>query len=639
LAKNIVKYIALVVMLFGALWLSGCNFTLAADVTPPPGYQQQPAETVQAEVTPTPIYPLVPPDPVAGKAIYAEKCAPCHGESGLGDGSLSMNLPSPVPPIGTGELARQASPTRWFNLVTNGNMERNMPPFKSLTDRQRWDVVAYLYSLSSTAETVERGASLYRKNCTECHGPGGKGDGSQADGISMPDFSRLETAAGKSQADFYHAIKAGVSAGMPAFGDKLADGDIWALTEYLTSLGFGQTYPTASATQPPSAKATESSEPLALEGDQDQIDETSSGSVSGLVVNRSGGGAPVGTEVMLHVFDQMQLVYTATAQITEDSTFSFDEVNIAPGLSFVASIDHGGVVYTSELVAANPQNLEVNLPIEIFDTTSDTSNLSIDRLHYFFEFLDEKTVRVVELYIISNLTDQTVAAPAAGDPVLDFSLPKEASDLEFQDGELGGRYVKTEDGFADTTPVRPGSGAYQVLFSYNMPYDRKLVLNRKMPLDTNAIVILVPEETIKVKSDQIQDAGGRNVQGVQYHMYSGGGLARNEELSLTVTGRAPAGVETSAADSRRNLIIGVGALGIVMILLGVWMYLRNRSEQPRGAVPAGPQAAKIEKPEDVMDAILALDDLYREGQLPNEAYLQRRGELKTRLSELMDQQD
>jgi hypothetical protein len=36
-----------------------------------------------------------------------------------------------------------------------------------------------------------------------------------------------------------------------------------------------------------------------------------------------------------------------------------------------------------------------------------------------------------------------------------------------------------------------------------------------------------------------------------------------------------------------------------------------------------------------MDAIIALDDLYRAGQLPEDAYLTRRGELKARLKELM----
>ena len=45
-----------------------------------------------------------------------------------------------------------------------------------------------------------------------------------------------------------------------------------------------------------------------------------------------------------------------------------------------------------------------------------------------------------------------------------------------------------------------------------------------------------------------------------------------------------------------------------------------------------------DKSEDVMDAILALDDLYKEGQLPEEAYLERRRELKARLKELLDRE-
>ncbi len=36
-----------------------------------------------------------------------------------------------------------------------------------------------------------------------------------------------------------------------------------------------------------------------------------------------------------------------------------------------------------------------------------------------------------------------------------------------------------------------------------------------------------------------------------------------------------------------------------------------------------------------MDAIIALDDLYQAGQLPEDAYLKRRAELKARLQERM----
>jgi hypothetical protein len=41
----------------------------------------------------------------------------------------------------------------------------------------------------------------------------------------------------------------------------------------------------------------------------------------------------------------------------------------------------------------------------------------------------------------------------------------------------------------------------------------------------------------------------------------------------------------------------------------------------------------------VMDAIIALDDMYQSGDLPEEAYQQRRLELKARLKELLDRED
>ena len=79
----------------GTLLLTACNMTLAADVTPPPGY-------VPPTPVPTlgPLYPSEAPNVENGKAIYAEKCIDCHGEKGLGDGAQSKDLPVSVIPIG-----------------------------------------------------------------------------------------------------------------------------------------------------------------------------------------------------------------------------------------------------------------------------------------------------------------------------------------------------------------------------------------------------------------------------------------------------------------------------------------------------------------------------------------------------------
>jgi hypothetical protein len=367
------------------------------------------------------------------------------------------------------------------------------------------------------------------------------------------------------------------------------------------------------------------------------ISETqASGIVTGIVTNASGGQAPVGAEINLHAFDQMQVVYTATTTLEEDGSYTFFDLDMPPGRAFLTTIDYGGVVYGSDLALAEAGKTSLELPLQVYDSTTDLSGLSVDRLHYFFEFIDASTIRVLELYIISNQGNKTVIASQDGGPVVTFSLPENAANLQFEDGELGGRYIKTPQGFGDTIPVRPGSGNYQVLFSYELPYNRKLEFSRPMTLPVRAVVILVPEQSVKIKGEEIQDAGTRDIQGMQYHLYNRSALQAGSNLQLTITG-SPQGASFALSNSSTtNLLIGAGVLGAVLIAAGIWLYQRNRSgleeDDEQEALPgdAAPESA-----ETLMDAILALDDLYQEGKLPEDAYRLRRAELKARLERAM----
>jgi len=222
------------------LLLSACDLSLAADVTPPPDQIQEPAVQGGLDSPSELLYPLVPPDPSKGAAIFTDKCAPCHGADGFGDGPRSVGLPNPVAAIGTRGVARESTPIQWYTVVSQGNIERFMPPFKSLTERQRWDVVAYTYSLSAPPESVAEGAVLFQAACTNCHGEGGKGDGPHVYTFSVPppDFSDQEYMAAKSGADFYKAIVGGILPDMPPFEDQFSENERWALSDYIRSLAF-----------------------------------------------------------------------------------------------------------------------------------------------------------------------------------------------------------------------------------------------------------------------------------------------------------------------------------------------------------------------------------------------------------------
>jgi mono/diheme cytochrome c family protein len=83
-----------------------------------------------------------------GKQLAMTNCVPCHGQSGKGDGPGAAALPKK--PADWTSKAVQAEPDgSLFVKVTDGNPP--MPPWASLPDKDRWDLVNYIKSLGKKA--------------------------------------------------------------------------------------------------------------------------------------------------------------------------------------------------------------------------------------------------------------------------------------------------------------------------------------------------------------------------------------------------------------------------------------------------------------------------------------------------------
>jgi mono/diheme cytochrome c family protein len=627
-----------------AVGVTGCSFSLAADVTPPPGASDILISRTQTASSLQDIYPLVPPDANNGKEIYEEKCAACHGVNGDGDGPRAAQLPNPVPALSNPEVARQAIPARWYLIVTNGNLDRFMPPFPSLSDSQRWDVVAYALSLSASSTAIKQGAQLYQIHCAACHGVEGKGDGPQASSLSKPptNLTDLAFGASKSGFDLYSSLVLGMPPAMPAFGEKLNDEERWAIVAYLQSLTFtipietlqnaaaqATLAPPVSDEVPDTALPTPGGTPVPTPAEHPA---NGKGKITGRVSNGSGGEVPTSLLITLEGYDNFEQVITATTTLKSDNTFSFENIDMQEGRVFVAYTEYSGATYASDVAVSTSPNATLDLPIIIYDTTTDPSVIRCDRLHLFFDLLDENTLRVVQLYIMSNTSNKTLVAEQAGQPTVRFKLPVGSSNLQFQDSVLGERYISTPDGFGDTASIRPGSGNYQVLFSFTMPYNRKLDLVQPISIPIDAVVVLVPEGSLKVRSAFLRDDGKRDAEGTIYHIYSGGNLSVGEELRITISGQPGASGFSLSGGSRESLLVGLIVFGLAFIFAGIWFYRHTRLEELEEEEEQALNAPESE--EAVIDAIIALDDLYQSGGLPEEAYQARRAELKEKLKAL-----
>jgi mono/diheme cytochrome c family protein len=649
------------------LLLSACTVSLASDITPPPNYQAPTPAQAQAAQSQSAALPLLPPDPAQGASIYADKCLACHGTSGRGDGPQAAKLGLPVAAIGSSELSRKNSPAAWFAVLTNGRMEKGMPPFRSLTDRQRWDVLAYVYTLSAPSATLAQGKTLYEASCASCHGAAGRGDGPAASSLTgkMPDWTNPSRLAQRSTNDLYQVINTGVAPTMPGFASKFSDTERWALAAYVQSFSFASG---SSAAQASAATAVSTSQAAgtastpaataaaAQAGATPAAAGTPAGSatitpfktaITGKITNSDGVALPSGLKVTLQGYDSsMSPYWSADADVQADGTYRVDGVDIQSGRTFLATVTYKNVPFQSSPLHATDikPGQDASMPITISEVTTDSGGLTVQRMHVFFDFTSPGSVQVAELFIISNPGDKTIVPAEAGKPVVNFAVPKGASDLSFQDGTLGdGHYVQTDQGFGDTTPIHAQDQS-QVLFGYQLPYSGSLSMSIPLTMPVESSVVMVPAGGLKVDSTQLVAMGERNVNGANIQLFTASNLTAGSSLQISLSGLPDASSSGTAAgglSSNTEMILGIAVLGVVLIIAGIWLYRQRRRQLVTDtgdlAAPAAVLEDEVENnTESLLDAIVALDDLYQAGDLPEAAYQERRAELKARLKTLKE---
>ncbi len=633
--------LALIPLLLVVL-LSGC-MSLAEDITPPPGAQVP----VTSRNTPTPrptatpvslVYPEFQPDPNNGALIYAEKCASCHGDTGQGDGINAAILEDPIPALGTVELARQSTPAAWYLAVSGGSMQKFMPAFTSLSDQERWDVVAYLYTLSTSPEELTQGENLFAQNCSQCHGEDGQGNPS----TGAADLTNPATMWERSADALYQTISTG-GQGMPAFS-RLSEADRWTLTTFVRSLTFAP-YEESAEAEVSAEQATPAVEATPAEAESSSPAEEATqalepGTVQLTVVHVEGGDLPENLDITLRGYDQMTEAYTQTVTLSTGITATFHNVPMPVGRVYFATAEYQNAAYGSNLYTIDSEDVGAfTLTMNFFPPTNDPSILKVDRLHVFLDFVEEGMLEVLQLYIFSNPSNRILAPHEEGEPAIQFTLPADAVNLSVEEDDRL-PLIRTAEGFG-VINVFPDPNPYQVLYSYQIPYDGgKLDLEIPIDLDAQAVILLAPEDGLKIKSDTLEDAGTEEFQGVRYKMLTGSNLQTGTPLALTLSGRPKAKADLIAgSDSTSSLVIGLAGFGLALIGAGTYLWWRNRQLEEEWEESEEGEVVEVEfeTPDEVIDAIIALDDQYKTGGLPEGAYRVRRAELKERLKELVSQ--
>lgn len=605
--------------------LSAC--TLAGDITPPPSVATAAAlrPTVDAAASPQPTsvpVRLQPPETRAnlqnGEMIYLEKCSACHGAEGGGDGAQAANLPEGILPAALGDpgVAFSSTPTDWYSIVTRGNIERFMPGFSSLSETDRWDVVAYAFTLSSTQEDLQNGAEVYEQHCSQCHG--GNGEGTET-GPVLADPAKFVD---RTVDEILSIIRDGTDGQMPSFAAELSEEELGSVSAYLMNL---------SLVGRDSASAEE-----VVTGPDGQV----SAVVRGQVFNGTAGAViPEDASVTLHGFDEQSEVILDSSDVDETGAFSFGELELQPGWVIVATLEHQGVVYGSEIVDYAGE-ADVFLPLTFFETSNDLEAVSVDRLHIILNLVSEGVLEVTQVWIISNPTDYTISSPD-GSGILEIALPQGATSLQFENDEIGGRFVSTENGFVDTLPMQPGLGTHELVFSFLIAFENGMEYRQPIGYPIDAVVIITSASGLAVEGEGIIDQGQSQMGTSLIRTYAGGRIEAGSEVAITIMTAEVEGVD---ADNMSLLNIGIGVVSVFVAAaaVGIWWFRRG-IPSPDEPYPKGdfhpPGRPEGQDQEELLRSIANLDDAFITGELDEETYQTRRSELKSKLINLMQTAD
>jgi cytochrome c oxidase cbb3-type subunit 2 len=208
-----------------------------------------------------------PAAPSAGARLYEANCAICHGAEGRGNGREAHRFSVPPRDFVKGVYRFRTTPSG--KLPTDQDLRRSivhglggtaMVPQDHLKPDEVDAVIEFIKSLSprfaaeppakplrlpvespKTDDSIARGREVYEEaGCGNCHGDGGRGDGSSAKDLSMPpaDLTRHPLKGGSTAADIVRTVVTGLNGSpMPSYHLMFDDPDFWALAYYVESLG------------------------------------------------------------------------------------------------------------------------------------------------------------------------------------------------------------------------------------------------------------------------------------------------------------------------------------------------------------------------------------------------------------------
>ncbi len=550
-----------------------------------------------------PLQPTLPLRPSAnqGKAVYAESCAPCHGETGKGDGPSASGLPAPPTDFTAPDPLLSLAPQSIFNVIKEGRLERGMPPWKNrLSDEAMWAVAAYLFDLHLGAEKYQQAKTLYEERCAACHGDTGRGDGLEIANMDVPDLTSWSDWVQVSVRDWQKNI-GGDTVHTEAIAN-LSQAQIEDLLAYVRTLTYS------------SSLAAFRGKGI-IEGKVEMMTAGEEANFEGLSITLFGFRGSMEPELVL------------TATVNADNTFRFENLSTESDALYSLSTQWEGIPYSSGVLAFLPGQDVITTTLQVAATTDQDPGLEAGRVHWFMDFEGDAVV-VGELISISNPGDRAyIGQPMSGQEgkraVIRWPLPEGATDLRLDGGTLGERFFLEEGVLIDTLPVPPGTDVRRLLFQYRLPIKGgRAVFVHPLSMPVRFLNVFIADRGERIEAPSNMIAGmPQEVSGVSFRSYIASNIPAGETLTFKLSNipRLTPGASPHVARPSTVRLIGAGVSVILgLALFGGLVYFSRRRTL------ANANDAIRQRRDALLEEIAALDVRYQQGEIKEHEYREER---------------
>ncbi len=548
-----------------------------------------------------------------GKTLFSQRCVQCHGEQGKGDGPLAEQIPGELPDFTAADYAVDKSPQEIFDTITNGRMDKMMPPWgDQLSEDERWDLASYVWSLHLPAGAMDEAVKLYEQDCSSCHGSSGAGVEAGVPDLNNPHWLSATDA---------QLVAAFTTDTHPDVG-QLDENEQMLLASAVRrfSLGFDQT----------------------------QVSVEGLGDVEVSVSNGSSGEHLANQPVRLIIFEQEQFVETREGETDDQGRAQFTGLPTAPTWAYVAETTYQGLTYHGEVGQFSPDSNMIEISVSVYDPGASKEAISIDRSHWLVDISNPGFVDIGEVYAFLNTADHVYTGEAASGQeaprVLEIPLPDDAIHINVEGETLGERFILDGTTLIDTQPLPPGNT--QIFLRYSLPVEKgRVTLSHPLLYPTKMLNLLAPDIGISIDAPDWQQGDPIPTQSGAFLNYSIFDLPAGAMPTATLNGITEDILTSTTSDEPqqvidRNAAPGVSGTpylpwivsGLGLIVLGGGVAIGWRKHrQTLAAVPD----LREEQKKALIQQMAALDDAFESGEITGDEYHKQRNTLKLQLIALM----